>query len=186
MKIKNKSRSNFFSVFYRLMEYKYYSFVRTIRKQPGIIIIGCGRSGTTHTSKKFQAFGYDVGHERLKKHGISSWYLVSDQDEIPIGPSFAQVAKFNIAVVHQVRHPLKAISSLQSTGWISWKFLSNELPIDFENDLGNFPASYEKSYVGKNTNTRKHIYLSWSDLENEDVELTTKIRELAVKYGYEI
>jgi hypothetical protein len=43
------------------------------------IIVGCCRSGTGYMSALFTACGYDVGHERLGKHGISSWcWAVTD------------------------------------------------------------------------------------------------------------
>jgi hypothetical protein len=105
-----------------------------LKSKGGLIIIGCGRSGTTYTSKKLKSLGIDIGHERLKRDGISSWHLVSDQIEVPIETNFEQVRKLNLPFVHQVREPLQAISSMQAIGWISYKFLSNEISIDFEND----------------------------------------------------
>ncbi|MEL7422698.1 MAG: hypothetical protein AAFN81_06895, partial [Bacteroidota bacterium] len=111
---------------YRELEFRYnYRAVRK-RNQEKIMIIGCGRSGTTYTSKLFKSFGYEVGHERLGKNGISSWMLVSDQTQVPIGPSFKDLRSLELPIVHQVRHPIKAISSLQATGHISWKFLASE------------------------------------------------------------
>lgn len=82
-----------------------------------IMVIGCGRSGTTFTSKIFKTHNIKIGHERLDNDGISSWYLVSDQDEVFLGPSFNQIKNLNMPIVHQVRHPLKSISSMQAIGW---------------------------------------------------------------------
>ena len=44
-----------------------------------LAIIGCGRSGTTYTSKLLQSFGVKVGHEKILDHGISSWCLVPSE-----------------------------------------------------------------------------------------------------------
>ena len=119
---------------YRRIEFDYnYKLInrRTVSK---IMIIGCGRSGTTYTSKLFNSLGYKVGHERLERNGISSWLLVSNQQKVFIGPSFEELKSLNLPVVHQVRHPLKAISSFQATGHQSWQFLAYEIPINYEED----------------------------------------------------
>lgn len=110
------------------------SFIKFSGSKKGLIIIGCGRSGTTYTSKKLKSLGIFIGHEKLHKHGISSWYLVSDQSKVPIGPTFKQIQKLGFPFIHQVRSPLEAISSMQSSSWISFKFLSNEIPINDKKD----------------------------------------------------
>ena len=75
----------------------------------GLIIIGCGRSGTTYTAKLFRKNGYKIGHERLKVNGIASWYLVSDQQKELFGPSLHSIKKTDFPIVHQVRNPIDAI-----------------------------------------------------------------------------
>jgi len=133
--IKKHQLIDFISFLSRKIQFLYYfSFIKLCDQKEGLIIIGCGRSGTTYTSKKFKSLGIYIGHEKLNKHGVSSWYLVSDQKNVPIGPSFKQIEKLGFPIVHQVRNPLSAISSMQASSWISFKFLSNEIPIDFEND----------------------------------------------------
>lgn len=94
----------------------------------GLKVIGCGRSGTTYTAKVFQEFGVDIGHERLMSDGIASWYLGSDQEKVPLGPSMRDLAWLDVGVVHQVREPLSAISSCLAIGKISREFLANETP----------------------------------------------------------
>jgi hypothetical protein len=133
--IKKHQVIDFISYLNRKFQFVYYfSLIKLCDQKEGLIIIGCGRSGTTFTSKKLKSLEIYIGHERLNKHGISSWYLVSDQTKIPIGPNFKQIEKLGFSIVHQVRNPLSAISSMQASSWISFKFLSNEIPIDFEND----------------------------------------------------
>jgi hypothetical protein len=123
------------SNYIRNIQFYYFLFLRrTSQRERGLVIVGCGRSGTTYTSKKMKSLGIDIGHERLKKDGISSWYLVSDQFKVPLGPNFEQIKKLTLPIVHQVREPLQCISSMLAIGRISYEFLSNEIPIDFEND----------------------------------------------------
>lgn len=120
--------------YYRQLEFqRYYKYL--IHSKGGkIMILGCGRSGTTYTSKLFKSYGYSVGHERLGKHGISSWLLVSDKKEVFLGPSYYQLSELDLPSVHQVRHPVKTIASCQSTGHQSWEFLSDEISIDLNKD----------------------------------------------------
>jgi hypothetical protein len=103
-------------------------------KSKVIAIIGCGRSGTTFSSKILKDLGIIIGHERLLKNGISSWYLISDQKDVPLGPTFRQINNLHPIYIHQVREPLAAISSVLSLGNPSWKFLAKEIPLDIIND----------------------------------------------------
>ena len=52
--------------------------------------------------------------------------------------------------------------------------------------LGNFGSFKNESAISTKTNTRKHIDLSWDDLNKEDEVLTKNIKKLAIKYGYKI
>lgn len=107
-----------------------------------IAIIGCGRSGTTYTSKLFKAFGYSVGHEALGKHGISSWCLVPDTRQRCWGPSLRELARLKLPFVHQVRHPLKVIASIATFGSHSWEFISNFIPIEKDDTLTQMCMKY--------------------------------------------
>ncbi len=92
----------------------------------GLLVTGCGRSGTTYTAKLLQTLGLKFGHERLGMHGIASWYLGSKQKKVPFGPSMQQLAWLDLPVVHQVREPLSAISSCLAIGKSSRRFLEEE------------------------------------------------------------
>ena len=109
--------------------------------------------------------GYDISHERLRKDGISSWYLVSDQKEVPLGPTYKQIKKLNLILVHQIRHPLMAISSMQAMGKPSWKFLSNEIPINIGKDSKILMAM--KYWYYWNLKAEKKANISYS-VENID------------------
>ena len=123
------------SILKRKIEYIYFSNLQRINnKKQGLAIIGCGRSGTTYTSIFFKSIGIYIGHERLKKDGISSWYLVSDQHKVPLGPTYYEIKKLDLVIVHQIRHPLQSVSSMQALGKSSWEFLSDEIDIDLTND----------------------------------------------------
>lgn len=119
---------------YRLLQLKYLQILNKALKRNIIILTGCGRSGTTFSSKWLTEAGLKIGHERLLKDGISSWFLVSSKKNVLLGPSLYDLRHFKKSIIHQVRNPLNAIASMQASGHLSWKFLANEIPINYSED----------------------------------------------------
>lgn len=80
------------------------------------LILGHPRSGTGYMARLFTALGYPVGHERLAKHGISSWMFAAYSESVPY--SFDGGTRSDIEpkyVFHVVRHPIDAIASMAYT-----------------------------------------------------------------------
>lgn len=84
---------------------------------PLIIVVGCGRSGTLYITKFWKVFDKKIGHEKYGRDGIASWYLLLPhvfkqfKEEI----YFPRAKRF--IFFHQVRHPLKVISSMYPRKW---------------------------------------------------------------------
>lgn len=105
-----------------------------------ILIVGCGRSGTQYTSKIFGVAGVDLGHELLGKDGMSSWLLSIGKSDVrppnstrlgTIGVTFDDFLnhyKERPVILHQVRHPLKVISSFVKTRHFYWKYVCDNVP----------------------------------------------------------
>eukprot|EP00054_Salpingoeca_dolichothecata_P015482 m.89290 g.89290 ORF g.89290 m.89290 type:complete len:336 (-) comp21511_c0_seq2:78-1085(-) len=91
-----------------------------------LLVTGTGRSGTHFVSHAFSRLGFDVAHESVGKHGSVSWtYAVVDpRNEYPwqIGQRLTDQRYFQ--VFHVVRHPLKAIASLETFHSSSWNFIA--------------------------------------------------------------
>ncbi|MDY6959785.1 MAG: hypothetical protein SVK08_11595 [Halobacteriota archaeon] len=83
-------------------------------RTPPIIITGCGRSGTLYITKFWKVFGLSIGHEKYKKDGIASWYLPIENR---LNQIKAEIGLPNALIFHQVRHPLKVISSMFPRQW---------------------------------------------------------------------
>jgi hypothetical protein len=173
-----------------------------------VVIIGCGRSGTTYISNIFQSVGIDIKHEKMGINGTSDWHLTT---------------KFignNYTILHQIRHPLKTMASMFTAPITTWKSINKYIPLTLKNTLldamrywyfwnliaesracftyrvenlynewgticsilGIGGAKYEE--ISKTTNSRNHSELTWDELEKEDGLLTTAIHWLANKYGY--
>jgi hypothetical protein len=90
-----------------------------------VLITGCGRSGTKFTALLLQGLGLDVGHEQLGADGVSSWCMAVDSVDAPWGVG-RRGLQFN-PIFHQVRHPLKVISSLTTFTPPSWEFIARHV-----------------------------------------------------------
>ena len=180
-----------------------------VKVKDKIIVVGCPRSGTGYASKFF-----NIGHEELNKNGISSWCLVFNN--VLYGPNLQQVKNFfknsEVKIYHQVRNPLKVISSFQSMSprahdyFIKELNLSNlssflekyikiwvetnkkcELISEFTYQLENIETTFPDilPYKNKNYNTRKHSAFNINDFNNiEDKILLREFKDLSSKYGY--
>ena len=84
-----------------------------------LAIIGCARSDIKHTVELLQFANIRVGFEKLLDDGIGSWFASADDVEIEHrseNGDFKPMALEHFSyVVHQTRHPLAVISSLQRT-----------------------------------------------------------------------
>lgn len=79
------------------------------------LVLGHPRSGTTFMSELFQRFGYDIGHERMGKDGISSWmFAVDDYQVFPDLTLNRKDYTFDYIIMN-LRHPLDIISSTYYT-----------------------------------------------------------------------
>lgn len=99
-----------------------------MEKKRKLLIVGCGRSGTKYISELLKKNGFDVGHEQDGTDGIASWPMtITDGEDPPWGPSFREY-KFD-AIVHQVRNPVKVISSCHTILDKSWNYIKKYIPI---------------------------------------------------------
>ena len=91
-----------------------------------LLITGCARSGTSDISKLLGETGLRVGHERVRRNGVCSWDLAVDPEE---GRWKIKKGQYKFAhIFHQVRHPLKTISSVYSTeDEDSWNYIMKHL-----------------------------------------------------------
>ena len=98
-----------------------------------LLITGCGRSGTKYTSLVLRNLGLDIGHEQMGNDGVASWYLAVSSNEVPFGDVASNIAFEH--VFHQIRHPLKVISSATTFAAESWDFICQRTSIDINEPL---------------------------------------------------
>ncbi len=104
-----------------------------LRKTRSLLITGCARSGTSYITRVLEICGLKIGHEMILRDGVVSWEMAVDTKQVPWGQG-RNGYRFH-HIFHQVRHPLKVISSLHSTEPPqSWKFIAEHIPQIQEND----------------------------------------------------
>lgn len=92
-----------------------------------ILVTGCARSGTTYMTKVLQAAGLKVKHEAHGVDGTVSWTMAVPASKTPWGPAFKE--GYYKHIFHQVRNPLKTISSVMVTEpKESWDFIQKFVP----------------------------------------------------------
>jgi hypothetical protein len=138
------------------------------KKHHALLIIGCARSGTTYITNVLNRCGYKVGHEWPKRDGACSWEMAVNTDKVPFGRG--KKGHHFERVFHQVRHPLKVISSHYYTAPPeSFAFIREHLP----------EISGEDSLL---TQTAKYWYY-WNLLCEKQSEWTYRVEELSSRWG---
>ena len=97
-----------------------------------VLITGCSRSGTSYMSDFLRLNGIQVDHERDAADGTVSWTMVVDAPWTPWGPGRRGFRYRHI--LHQVRHPLKAIGSIVNEEQRAWDFIQTYMPQVREHD----------------------------------------------------
>tara|TARA_R110001583_G_scaffold26876_4_gene96575 strand:- start:1228 stop:1947 length:720 start_codon:yes stop_codon:yes gene_type:complete len=153
-----------------------------------ILITGAPRSGSYFTTRILFNLGLDIKHEKIDTNGtVSSVHLLN-----PSG--FTKVA-------HQIRNPLKSISSLHKIDW-----LAQELWLESKNDenfSGHFKVnqaskkysdvrlrenawSYFLNKIKDSNLTRKCMkaYILWNAMAAEKSEFTYKLEDILSSKGH--
>jgi len=90
-----------------------------------LIVVGCGRSGTTYFARALQSAGLDFGHETLGADGGIGWNLIM--------PKWRCQWRETDVILHQVREPWAAIASLTTHTdgvWVPVSGMIGGLPED--------------------------------------------------------
>lgn len=116
----------------------FHLYAHEINSDPPLLLVtGCARSGTGYIAKFLQESGLEFGHEYLKKDGLSCWLWTFDTvgDTAWFKPRKGLMFKH---IFHQVRHPLKVITSLSLTdppgSDTTWGYIQRQIPQIYEYD----------------------------------------------------
>ena len=97
-----------------------------------LLITGCGRSGTHFTSALFQHLGLDLPHESIGRDGAASWKHIVSGTFVYLGKNREVEIDSSgfTTIIHQVRHPLKVIASMQTFSDSTWHHMAKHIPLD--------------------------------------------------------
>ena len=87
------------------------------RSKYDLLVTGSGYSATGYFAKSLTAAGYEVGHEKWAKNGMSDWLMSSRQNNKNSPFIFRHIFLL-------VRHPLKVLHSEYGTRW-NFKYTSS-------------------------------------------------------------
>ena len=130
-----------------------------------ILITGTPRSGTHYTAALLQALGLKIHHEKLDSDGTVSWKHISKGTfYMPERKRTTEIFDPGFTcIIHQVRHPLKSISSMQTLRHCSWEFMARTVEIDLNAPL---PIRAMQAWLG------------WNRLISQRAEWRFQIEEL--------
>jgi hypothetical protein len=94
-----------------------------------LLITAVGRSGTHYTARLMQAMGMDIPHEAVGRDGAASWKHITTGTFVVKKrwkrkrETFIDSSGFT-TILHQTRHPLKVIASMQTFGDATWRYMA--------------------------------------------------------------
>ncbi len=103
------------------------TYAVTKKEHRTLLITGCARSGTTYIAKVLQQSGLEIGHEKMQRDGVAAWQFAANPVGVKRGVNLNKT-EFD-HTFHQVRHPLKVISSVFVTeNRHSWNYILKQVP----------------------------------------------------------
>jgi len=139
-----------------------------------LLIVGHPRCGSGYMSRLLMALGLDVGHERMGKHGISSWmFAVFDQNPYSLDKYSASrnLNHFEFCI-HHVRDPKMAVPSIMRENRyseLSFEFRSKHIKQHFGVDLQKYSSEIERAVLS---------YIYWNKIISKcKVDLIIRVED---------
>lgn len=142
-----------------------------------VIITACPYSGTKYTVKILRNLGLDVGHETLEKDGAVSWRHIAMTDD---DQQLAALDGRGIIRLHQVRHPLITIASLQKLNgkiWYEVAKCAERMHLPWNPTEGTFDAR-------DHTLRTMRLWYYWNKNGMEAADEVYCIEDLPFKWGW--
>ena len=140
-----------------------------------LLAVGHPRCGSRYMSELLKACGLDVGHERMGKHGLSSWMFAVEDDHNPWARDPLAVSrkhKYFGHVMHFVRDPRTAVPSIireNRHSEKSYAFRRKHIKEALDVDLDTARSEVERALLS---------YLCWNKLiEMRKVDITVRVED---------
>ena len=99
-------------------------------RQSPFLVAACPRSGTKYMAELLVQLGLDVLHERVGSDGCVSWLHAADlmtRHYWDHSCGWVEDCEWSL-VVHQVRSPIKTVSSLETINARGWQLIEHAMP----------------------------------------------------------
>lgn len=138
-----------------------------------LLITGCARSGTSYITEVLRLCGLDVLHEHEGTHGTVSWLMAARDFTTPYGPAYYNFRFKHI--FHQVRDPLKTMSSLTTEHPRAWKYVMKHTPQIKEEDPMIVKCAKYWYYWNRRAEAKAEFTYRIEDLENALNEMSIRL-----------
>jgi hypothetical protein len=140
-----------------------------------LLAVGHPRCGSRYMSELLKVCGLDVGHERMGKHGISSWMFAVEDDDNPWARdplSASRKHKHFGHVMHFVRDPRTAIPSIireNRHAEKSYAFRRRHIIKTYKIDLDDAGSEVEKALLS---------YIYWNKIiEEQKTDIMVRVED---------
>lgn len=152
-----------------------------------IAITACPYSGTFHTVTLLRDIGLQIGHEQYGLDGIVSWQHIHMSKADFVANGFSR----DMALLHQVRHPLMVISTLRQIHvgykhpitkrniWAFVKELTESMGIDW--NIADETPPQDKV---KDPLIWMRLWFWWNKHGTEKADAVYRIEELPDRWGW--
>lgn len=140
------------------------------KKRKEFLITGHARSGTAYMANLFTKNGYEIGHERMKSDGISSWMFAVCAEQYPFTFDNSTRQQYSFKnIIHVIRNPIDAIASIVHTEYASEDFRTKYVQM--------FGNEYERAIMS---------YIGWNKLiHSQCPDITVRLEDAARHFKFE-
>lgn len=111
-----------------------------------ILVIAPPRSGTGYASKALKDIGFDVGHERLRKNGISSWlWAVDCYDNARWGHNYQDIKPDKTILL--ARNEFDLVASMAFSASNAFEWMGQYVPYDKNDPIHIQAATLARGWI---------------------------------------
>ena len=143
------------------------------------LILASPRSGTGSASHFLKLLDYNVGHEKMKSNGISSWMLAVESNNYPFQKYINNNEFYYKNIIQIVRDPFKMIPSMILENKYSPNNKSYIFRRNFINKIFNINLPLESNNLISDIEIAIQTYIYWNKIiEKKNPTLLIKLEEL--------
>lgn len=146
-----------------------------------VVVTACPYSGTKYTVHVLRKIGLDVGHEKMLENGTVSW----QHCHLTVGDLIMAGCPESVTLLHQVRHPLMAISALQAIhGGYRHPRTRENIWVKFTEQTKHMGIPWNIDEVKYGVRGAMHIWYWWNKVGSEKADGTYTVETLPDRWEW--